>query len=428
MRSHTLRYLAIATAVAVVLAVWALLPSGPARAGEELSERFFPGLQERINDAARLEVVQGGETVVLELRDGRWVLPEKGGYPAKAEEAVRILRALALAKPVEKRTANPAWHERLQLEDPSKEEAASRLVRVLDRDGQALAELVIGKSETAGGSRILYLVRRPDEDQAWLVEGNLRLPYSPRGWLDTTVVQIPRSEVQEVRVEHPDGEVVIVRRENEEQNDFQVQDLPEGWTLKYATVGNSLGNAFGTIQFDDVRPRGEHDFESAEVTRILCRTFDGRELRAELADFDSEVWARFDSEAEDLAAGTSDWEYQLQLFKANALRKRLKDLADPPAEEVGGEEEADAPEAEGGAASEAAEGGAGASEAAAEAGEAEAGEPVAEGGGDGGAAAGAGAAGASEEPSAAGGEPGTGDPGAEEPGASPPPGGQAGGR
>ena len=174
--------LAGTTAVSVALAAWAV-------AGRDLPinaagqpEPMFPGLIDRVNEVQTVQVTGGSAGLTLERTPaGSWVVKERGGYPAEAQRVRELALGLANLTLVEAKTARPERLGRLELDDPSKPEAKSRRVELLDKDGKALASAVVGKTKFGlyGAGRAGVYVRRGGEEQAWLAAGELDVPDTP---------------------------------------------------------------------------------------------------------------------------------------------------------------------------------------------------------------------------------------------------------
>ena len=145
-------------------------PSGPSVPG--LGEPLLPGLRERVNDVAALTVQAADGRFTARRGAEGWTLDESDGYPARFETVKKTLMGLAELRTLEAKTANPARHVELGLEDPEAPDATSALVTLLDAQGQSLGAVVLGRSGSAPQS--LY-ARRASDAQCWLVKGSLYL-------------------------------------------------------------------------------------------------------------------------------------------------------------------------------------------------------------------------------------------------------------
>src|SRR5690606_7702151 len=127
---------------------------------------LLPQLQGRLDGVTALDVqVPGQPDVRLARKDGIWVLPAKADYPAAGQPVATLLRALAEARKVEAKTANPELHGRVGLAD--KGEAGEQGSRIkVERGSEAPLELLVGKPAQQGKGQ---LVRFYGDNQVWLV-------------------------------------------------------------------------------------------------------------------------------------------------------------------------------------------------------------------------------------------------------------------
>ncbi len=321
--------LAAVTLATVAGAVYALREQPLTRQALQPEEPVFPLLQERLNDAARLEVVTAEGEVVLSRQDDIWTLPGKQGYPARengVREVILGLRALKVAEP---KTRKPEGFARLQVEDVEAEGAKSRLVRVSAADGTVLAEALFGRprpgalGDASGG--VYYRV--PGGEQAWLAAGTLELPEGERAWLQTDVVHVAANTVAMLEVQHADGSRFTARRDDAETKAFEVAPLPEGRKAAPSKT-SQLGSALAFVSFAEVAPASEIDFVAAP-NRSTVTTFDGVAVTVELGEAEGELWAKLsaalaedapedeearaaaETRAAEITAKTDGWAYRL---------------------------------------------------------------------------------------------------------------------
>jgi hypothetical protein len=196
-----------------------------------------------------------------------------------------------------------------------------------------------------------------------------------------------------VDILHPGGERVVARKASADDEDFTLEDIPEGREVRSAWTVNSLANSLSALTLDAVAEEG--DVNWADATRFGLVTADGLRVDVELASSTApgaeageadeagesaapEYWIRLraglyqtalDSAVElpgdsgddqDSAAGedegepqgapdetTSDdpaerardinervsgWAYRIPKYKADSMNKRLEDLLQPAEE------------------------------------------------------------------------------------------------
>ncbi len=111
---------------------------------------LFPGLAQKLQDAARVEISHQGKTTAIVKHGDIWGLEDRGGYAVQASKLRGMLTALTELRLVEQRTADPEQFSRLGLEDPNGKTANSNLLRVLDASGKPIVALIVGHRRACG--------------------------------------------------------------------------------------------------------------------------------------------------------------------------------------------------------------------------------------------------------------------------------------
>ncbi|XQE66179.1 DUF4340 domain-containing protein [Pseudomonas sp. P3C3] len=293
------------------------LPRVPAQA-----EPWLPGVQ--VAQVKAIEVQRGDQPLVrLERREQGWVVPAKADYPADQGVVNRLLKALAEARKVEPRTANPELYGRLGLAD--KGEAEERAVRLTLEQGEAPLRLLIGKPGQQEGQ----LVRRADEAQSWLVSQRIELPASELEWLDRRVTAIPFAEVRELDLRHAGGERLTLARDKAEEANLQVRDLPKGKRLAFDGAANGFGQFFADLRFADAAPLAQLGFDGKPALEFSLTTFAGKTLKGRFYGKADQHWLLLE-QGSGLSAsevpGRSDWAYRVEPYQYQSLARKLTDL------------------------------------------------------------------------------------------------------
>ena len=285
----TPRTVTVLAAALVVLGAVALLaqydPQPPAPGGGLL----LPGLGEDLDRISQVSVVGAGSDPVATLvrgEDGNWAVAEKDGYPADVEKVRQTLISLAEARIVEPKTANPDFYD-LGVEGVEDEAAGGLAVTLTGADTPV--NVIVGDTE---GTSQVY-IREADQAQSFLVDQNPDAGSETTDWLATEILAIPGPRMARVTVIHPDGETVSVSKADSDQSNFDVEGIPPGRELQYASVANVMGNVLSNLNLQDVEPRTETD-EPVTVTEFV--TFDGLAITAESVERENEPWVAFRAE------------------------------------------------------------------------------------------------------------------------------------
>ena len=286
----TTRTVTVLAAALVVLGAVALLaqydPQPPAPGGGLL----LPDLGEDLDRITEVSVIGAGSQPVATLtrgEDGGWSVAEKDSYPADVEKVRQTLIGLAEARIVEPKTANPDFYDRLGVEGV--EDGAAGGVAVMLTGADSPVHVIVGDSE---GTSQVY-VRETDQAQSFLVDRNPDVGSETTDWLATEILAIPGSRMARVTVTHPDGETVTVSKADSEQSNFDLEAMPPGRELQYASVANVMGNVLSNLNLQDVEPRTATD-EPVTVTEFV--TFDGLAITAESLEREDEPWVAFRAE------------------------------------------------------------------------------------------------------------------------------------
>lgn len=267
MTRRTLVGLAAALVVLALLAVYGQRSDSSSRETRPL----LPRLEAALGDVDRVVTVAGGEQATLERRADAWTVAEKDGYPADVERLREALLALAEARIVERKTSNPEYYERLGV-DPVSADGA-RGVAMSVHAGDAVFETVIVGDLAREGSRY---VRLADEPTSYLVDRDIDVPASPAQWAAPRIVDVAGDRVRRVIIEHPDGETVRIFKTDRSEQNFSVEDVPDGRELSYPGAANVVSGSLRDLRLEDVEAADSQNGD--EAFRTTFTTFDGLEI------------------------------------------------------------------------------------------------------------------------------------------------------
>jgi len=291
---------------------------------------LFPDLAGKLEQAARVEIVhQNKAAVTIEKTQSGWALGERGGYPVVAAKLHALLTGLTELRLVEPRTSDPASFGRLGV-DPAGD---GNLLRVLDANNKPIVELIVGHGRSRPQANLpeQVYVRRPNENQSWLAEGQLNVESDPQLWLDREIMNIDHGRVASVAV-HRGEDSLQFARQGDKLVLVQPADHPALEDFKVEDVGRALE----ALSFEDVRPA--KDAPGQSVAQSVFATTDGLTITANLAQDGKEDWVRFTASGSDktkaaadsLNAKLANWTYHLESWKEKVLVPALDDLKEAP--------------------------------------------------------------------------------------------------
>ncbi|MCC6406096.1 MAG: DUF4340 domain-containing protein [Planctomycetes bacterium] len=279
MKQQTLGILVVVAVAASTAAFFATRSEPTATAEVKSGDKLFPGLVDRVNDVAKVEIKNkdGGFVVVKE--GDAWGLVDKGGYPVNFDKVKELVVTIAQMAIVEKKSAKPENHAALDLTDVDVKDSAATQVKLFDRAGTELAAILIGKARVTkgfGGQYAMY-ARKLGDPQAWEVTGRIWIDGTATNWLaeNRQVAKLEKSRVHMVETRHADGTTLSVFKNVPEDQAFAVKDLPEGAELKWTGVADATAAALEYLSFEDVAPRASVDLTGLTPTQTTFTTWDG---------------------------------------------------------------------------------------------------------------------------------------------------------
>lgn len=246
---------------------------------ETLGQPLFAGLQAA--EVAAIRIVEPGATLTLALKDARWTLAERGGFPADfAKVRDFVLKAIEL-KVGQSEPIGETDRARLALNQPGKD-GAGALIEFRAADGKPLARLLVGKKhfkrepenpdKARGDGRF---VMRPDSPKTALVVADPLSQASAKSalWIDKTAYAAEMVKTLEVRF--PDGGGWRIERQGDGAD----------WTLVGAkpaeklevTRANAAAYMMGQGSLTDVAPADAKPGDTGldKPTLVTATTFDG---------------------------------------------------------------------------------------------------------------------------------------------------------
>ncbi len=322
--------IAVLAAGALALAgVAGLVMSRRGEAPASVAGKLFPGLSGKINEAARVEILRGGQqTVLARAADGAWSVESKGGYPAEFENVKTLIIGLSKSEILEEKTANPENYARIGVEDPAPTSAVmtpealgSTQVTLKDAGGQILASVILGNTPPSSGGFSVEqakFARRAGEKQSYLIKPAPNAEPGILTWVNREVLKIDGTRIQSVKVsttqplEAPSAsdapslappplpqDVLIERVQgsaNEPLGKFEFKNMPPGRELKSMGQEGQIASALAYVDMEDVALAA--DVASAPIIATAeYRTKDGLAVVLTTREKDGKTWGTFQASA-----------------------------------------------------------------------------------------------------------------------------------
>lgn len=253
----------------------------------QLGQPLLKGL--KASEITRIEIRESKETLTLERKDERWVLVERGGFAADLEKVSDLVIKAIELKVGQAEPLGEKDRERLSLNEPGKDNAATSLV-FKGADGKVLAELWLGKKyfkntadsenpRAPGDGRFVMLPS--DTRQVFLISDPLRqASAASSGWIARDGLSIERVKVLEVKSNVP-------------ADSYRIERLTDGidWKLSGPAAkldisrANAASYSLNKLEIDDLAPA---DQVLTQPTVLTANTFDGLTYVLEIGALEGE--------------------------------------------------------------------------------------------------------------------------------------------
>jgi hypothetical protein len=188
-------------------------------------------------------------------------------YPADAGRVRELVMNLVAMKVIEHKTSDPANYAKLGVEAPDTPTAASTLLEVVA--GKKTWSLIVGKGAEG---RALY-VRKPDDAVSALAEPTVSADPDQKRWVDRAIVDLPGASVHDIAVRPAAGPAYLLTRAKRGDADLSLSPVPKGRSVASAMSIDAQGDALVAFNFDDVR--AVPAAAPAPTDHATYRSFDG---------------------------------------------------------------------------------------------------------------------------------------------------------
>jgi hypothetical protein len=261
------KFLTLAGSAAVLLAAGIWLSAHRANVQADLGGGMvFADLKPALGDIEQIRLSKGdGSRTTLRKAGTGWTVVERE-YPADANRVRELALALAGMKVVERKTSDPANYAKLGVEATDSPTAASTLVEVVA--GKQSWALIVGKGAEG---RAVY-VRKPKEVMSALVEPFVSADPDQKRWLDRLITDLPGADVHEIAVTPASGASYLLRRAQRGAADLVLTPIPKGRTAVSAMSIDGQAEVLAAFNFDEVHTPAA----AAPTDHAVYRTFDGQ--------------------------------------------------------------------------------------------------------------------------------------------------------
>jgi hypothetical protein len=260
----------ILTAITLIIIVAATL-STRSRAPQTVIETplLNPELKNRVNDVSQIIIESNEASVHISREDSNWVVMQADNYPAQFDKVKKLVLEIADLTIMSEKTSNPALYSELGVEDITVENSDSKLLSLQDTTGTNIASIIIGDRR---GSDALY-VRNAAENTSYQVEGQPEVSADPEDWIVKELLNVDNERIMEVTISHPDGDTVVLTRDQGEEN-FTLGTTLEGRKARSEYFTNQPGTFLDDLRIQNVKSQANFTFPADQIVTTI-KTYDG---------------------------------------------------------------------------------------------------------------------------------------------------------
>lgn len=228
------------------------------KSGDTLFQSF-PGA-----DTATVEIQGVGNSVTLTKKDGKWVVAERGNYPANPNYVNEFIRTLGDLKITQAMEAGPSFAPRFGMDEAAaKPEERGLTATFKEASGKQIAKVGLGKNIESGaaqpspmgaGGAVGRYVRNFADDSGFYAVGEMfpSVSAEAKRWLADGFIN--PEKIVSITVNKPGTNEIDwkLTRETEEA-EFKLENATNG-ELPDTTVTAPLKSLFSYARFEDVVP------------------------------------------------------------------------------------------------------------------------------------------------------------------------------
>lgn len=236
---------------------------GPGVAG--IGEKALPSLQGHLDDIDQL-VLDGPEgRVTLHRENGKWLVSERGNFPADPALVSGLLGGLGAAVKFTPKTAEEKFFDRLGLN--------ARFVNITAAGpGVGIPTLKTGDQFfSPTGEGVMTFAFDPGTGRAWALSGLPEISLDPAFWVDKDLLTLSELRLKRLEVTIGDNPAWVISKETPMGPGFLLEG-PDGARANARSVNNAA-LAATELTLDDVLDAGGTAF--FKVGEARYKTFDG---------------------------------------------------------------------------------------------------------------------------------------------------------
>ncbi len=254
----------------IILGIIALIVETPFKEPKKkggIEDLLFTGINRE--EVSRIEITKGTENVILEKRDGNWIISSLKDFPADKKYIDVMIKKVKDMKKDDIVSNNPEKRARFQVDKENGIE-----IKIYGNEGKNIAHFFVGKVSDGTGSTY---IRKKGSNKVVSVSGYLGSIFykgDSKSWRKRNIFDFKDEQVVSILLESPDSKIVLNRGEMGEDMRYKWNIIkPESAPAESDTVKSIIStlSSLTTADFHEEKDLKEYglDKPKAKVTVTL---------------------------------------------------------------------------------------------------------------------------------------------------------------
>ena len=284
----------IISSLIIIIGLFITLLSKDYTANNEYA-KFFTDIESKIDSVKKIEIETTENAVYLFNNNGKWEIPGYENYPASGEKIKKFLISIVQLKGVDKKTKNPALHEKLGLAFPLKQESIR--IRLLDNEKNLISDFIIGN--TSSHNEQFSYIREFDSEQTWLFKNEFDFKTTDIDWTEDSILKIARWRIKSVKIEgsNKKSENIYIYKDKYSDQSFKLDNIPNGFVLNSNFNLSNFSSMLESVKKLDIKSSILNDKDN-NLRQLYFETFDGLIIKIKSFKSGNDIYYHFDVDSD----------------------------------------------------------------------------------------------------------------------------------
>ena len=299
-----------------------------------ISKLFLKNLNsnDAINKVKKIQIDFNAEKITLVgNNDDKWVILEKGNYPALEQKVKELVFDLANLKIIEPKTTKVENFATLQLDDININKQVTRIV-LLDANNQEIDGIYIGKREFVASpnadNQAHIFVRKLKEMQAWLVAGKLSEGFAVKDLVKQPVLSVDLSAILQVelsKVKQPQKSFIKIAK-NLTTKELNLLEVPPRYQVKEQYIIDNIVQQFAYLNYEDVLVNSQDAVPVLNGKLVLSQSANTKDVASNVGENPINFELVYVNKNYYFKLNNNNWLYKISDYACQSLLVNKSDL------------------------------------------------------------------------------------------------------